>query len=186
MSATGVLAARSFAIKTWLLVTISIAVFLGQHFATECFLWRALFASYMPIINQALKPGYYYAADEDLMFYRILATADTADQKLDLGTSLDEIDIGIGTYDADRGRHVVYFTRDQLHGFLKKQMKKDLLSIRMWQASKEELQSLRNFVSDLGYKRVLILGNQCEGVYVLYDSAGAGFWCRPERKPRHT
>ena len=85
--------------------------------------------------------------------------------------SLDEIDVGLGTGDAETSRSFIYLRRDQIRSFLKHQKRKDLLSIRTSTCTGREIPGLRDFVSELGYKRDLILGNQCEGVFALYDSA---------------
>lgn len=133
---------------------------------------------------QALEPRFYSAlSDPSTEINAVFNNAATADRTISCN-GLDEIDVGIGEERKAGPRFVTsrfqkYFRRSEVHHFLKSEKHKDLLVIWfekpiMWQGA-DKVQSIllefKNFVSDLGYKRVLILGCHAEGVFVVYDSS---------------
>ncbi|HEY9773980.1 MAG TPA: energy transducer TonB [Planktothrix sp.] len=116
-----------------------------------------------------------------------------ADRQLDCEGS-DKIFIWIGDNDRSQpGEQVsqgsqsvnpIYFKRDELHEFLKRERHKEFLVISfaklsmMWQGSgyvQNAVNEYKAFVSDLGYKRVLITGGHAFGIWVLYDSTNPNY-----------
>lgn len=111
-------------------------------------------------------------------FYKeIYDTANSADRSLTCSNSIDRIDIGIADM-AEGCRRPIEFTRAELHEFLKNEKHKDLLVVwfdkllmlKETAAQAEDVSKIKDFVSDLGYKRVLILGIHVFAIPVLYDS----------------
>lgn len=126
----------------------------------------------------AYEERFYSSAEpNDLSLRRtIFGTVRTADRMLEC-RSIDEIDIGITkiTKDNQATSDPEYFTRSQLRQFLMAEKHKDLLVARLQkmppEGYEETKRRLKQFVQELGYKRVLILGAHAFGVSVLYDSA---------------
>jgi hypothetical protein len=124
----------------------------------------------------AFEPRFYgmFPKNEDS---KIFETAHQADRTLRCD-SVDSIDIGLGVGDR-HGITPLYFTREQIRNFLKEEKHKDLLVIWfhkgiMWRGKddvQKALAEMKDFVADLGYKRVLILGAHSSGVFVVYDSS---------------
>ncbi|MBI5172374.1 MAG: hypothetical protein HY986_05765 [Candidatus Melainabacteria bacterium] len=94
----------------------------------------------------------------------------------------DEIDVSIGEYCKEGGSYKpIYFTKNQIYLFLKKQKDKRLLAVWFLKPImnlsnvkiQEILKDYKAFLADLGYERVLILGAAASGVYVVYDSEQA-------------
>jgi hypothetical protein len=133
----------------------------------------------------ALEPRFYSAlSDPRTEISAVFNTAATADRTLRC-IGLDEIEVGKGKEPKAADPHFATsyfqkgFPRSKVHHFLKSEKHKDLLVIWfektiMWQGAdkvRSILLEFKNFVSDLGYKRVLILGCHAEGVFVVYDSS---------------
>lgn len=94
----------------------------------------------------------------------------------------DAIDVYIGNYCKERNSYEpIYFTKNQIHLFLKKQKDKRLLAVwflkPIMNMKTERIQQILNdykaFFAEFGYERVLILGAAASGVYVVYDSEQA-------------
>jgi hypothetical protein len=111
------------------------------------------------------------------IFTEIQQTASKADRTLSC-RGLDDIDIGIGRMSAGI-RSPLLFKREELEDFLKQEKHKDLLVVLfekpiMWTGPKavdETLAKFKHFTEQLGYKRVLILGANAFGTFVVDDSA---------------
>lgn len=115
----------------------------------------------------AIKPGFY----EQGNLSTILKEVGTADVQLEC-CSTDHIKIsGAGV---DRNS---YCSLDRVREILKSQKKKDFLVATLskfypgrYERDDIELDTFKNFLSGLGYKRQLILGDNDLGVNVLWDS----------------
>jgi hypothetical protein len=115
----------------------------------------------------AIKPGFY----EQGNLSTILKEVGTADVQLEC-CSTDNIKItGAGV---DRNS---YCSLDRVRGILKSQKKKDFLVATLskfypgrYEKDDIELDNFKSFLSSLGYKRRLILGDNDSGVSVLWDS----------------
>jgi hypothetical protein len=107
---------------------------------------------------------------------QIFTTANHADRTIHCA-SIDAIDIGVGRMSGN-AMSPIYFKRDEIHEFLKRETHKDLLVVWFWKSImwkgptnvQEVLSRIKGFVSDLEYKRVLVLGAHALGLFVVYDS----------------
>lgn len=124
----------------------------------------------------AFKPGYYYMDPKCYLSPELHSTLGEADLTIAC-IGPDEIDIGIQKEEPD-GLKTIYFKPRELSYYLQGQKHKRLLVIRFTAAlinsGDQKLRALidkyRAFVANLGYKRVLIVGDHAVGTELLYDS----------------
>jgi len=123
----------------------------------------------------AFEPGFYSGTDasQRAQIDEIIRLEQKADRTLSCGGDL-KYDLGLGSV-RGRMRHPIEFAREDIEPFLKNERHKDLLVVRcektiMWSDDKLLLiAEVENFVTKLGYKRVLILGDHAFGMHVLKD-----------------
>jgi hypothetical protein len=157
MTPTPVSAAASFAIKTWLVLGIGLAIFLGLYVFEIDHRLIALNQAKAAIDCRSFKPGCYDDVDDEAMVSKIIETAKAADQTFD-GLGLARADVRLGVADC-----------------LKRDKNKGLLVIWSWCRRPGELAYLKQFGAATGCKRLLILGvHSCGPISVEYDSAYTG------------
>jgi hypothetical protein len=154
MPATAVSAALSFAINTWLVAAMTLAIFLGLYMFELDHRLIVLNQAKAAIDCRSFKPGFYDDAVNEAMVSAISDTARTADQKFDC-RALHRADVRLGIADC-----------------LKHAKRKDLVVISSWCPKPDELAYLKEFGAVIGCKRLLILAEYNSGpISVQYDSA---------------
>jgi hypothetical protein len=153
MPATAVSAAFSFAIKTWMVIGIAVALFIGLYVFDVSHRRMELNLATAAVDGSQFKPGYYDCGDDEAMVSKIFEIEGSADLTFD-GLSLQRRDVRFGIADG-----------------LKNARHKDLLVVWSWCRQPDELADLKIFAYAAGAKRLLILGRHCQGVSVEYDSA---------------
>jgi hypothetical protein len=146
-------AAASFAIKTWLVITIAIAIFLGHYVLQLSALHRAVNIGKAAAPCPYLKPGCYGCGEDEAMISEILLTERTADQKFDC-LGIQRLDVRAGVAEC-----------------LKHEKRKNLMVIRSWCLGPNDLAELKKFAAETGFKRLLILASYSDAIRVVYDSA---------------
>lgn len=164
-----------------LLCTLALTVLLTVLLAPNCAAYEARFYA-------GMKPK------DRNTFSEIMKVREAANRKLYCRT-LDEIDVGLGKsqefhpgkQEAPQGEAILetsggkaikrwplYFHRDQIGAFLRNEKHKEFIVATFvnWRntGSADILSEFNRFVDGLGYNRVLVLGSDPEGVYVLRDT----------------
>ncbi|MBS1991740.1 MAG: hypothetical protein JSS83_14565 [Cyanobacteria bacterium SZAS LIN-3] len=148
MPATVLSRARSFAVKTWLVVGLGVAMPIGWCVFEIDYQRRELSLETAATDGRHFKPSYYDCGDNEAMASKIFEVEETADLAFD-GRGLKRRDVRSGIADC-----------------LKKARHKDLLVVWSWCRQPDELANLRLFADAVGAKRLLILGRHCQGVSV--------------------
>jgi hypothetical protein len=111
-------------------------------------------------------------------YVEIRKLMESADRQL-FCTSLDQIDIGLGPLENSEPngkgfirRHRIYFKRDEIQDFLRKEKHKQLLVAGIYPDMKtNELNELNGFLDSLGYRRILVLRMTSDpGFRILRDT----------------
>jgi hypothetical protein len=156
MPATVLSTARSFAIKTLIVIGSALAIFLGLYVFEMEHRLIALNQAKATIDGSQFKPGCYDCVDDEAMVSKILEVEETADLTFD-GLALQRRDVRFGIADG-----------------LKNARHKDLLVVRSWCQQPDELANLRIFACAVGAKRLLVLASYSDAIKVMYDSAYRG------------
>lgn len=125
----------------------------------------------------AYEKGYYAISDEDLRCSHLLETIRQATFRIDYSNVCAENITLRSEQKPGESVRGINLSKAEAHSFLQKQDKKDLLVIWfdkvIWRIGNNEetlKQEYRNFVADLGFKRVLMLGGSAFGTQVLEDT----------------
>lgn len=148
-------------IKTnfWLLIQLICIIYCSS---TVCFAYKAGFYS------ARKKPS-----AENSTLQQIINTIGTADRMVRCH-EIDQIDIGIGTLSgADSlgrtGWNPVYFKRSQVERFFKSEIHKSLLVVEVENFNTNKAAKLESFFSKFGYKRLMIIATNNEGLILISD-----------------
>jgi hypothetical protein len=110
-----------------------------------------------------------------------------ADRVIRFDGDLDRIDLGLGARQHEQtelppvsairvNRIPIYFKRSEIDAFLRAEKRKDYIVVELDKRLKardglsNRLETIRDFLSSIGYNRILVLGDTASGVDVLLDT----------------